>query len=75
MSGRDKNVVGVYFNWFRIRYIDDDHHQPLSLGDTVRESLVMEKKLGPSWVCEECGETISEDNFWTHPHKRYRGIE
>ena len=33
------------------------------------------ESVSRSWVCETCGETISEDNFWTHPHKRYRGIE
>lgn len=25
-----------------------------------------------SWICEECGAVITEENFWEHPHKVYR---
>ena len=23
------------------------------------------------WVCAECGEVITEANFWSHEHKQY----
>lgn len=23
------------------------------------------------WVCKECGEVITVENFWTHEHKVY----